>query len=136
MRRAVWRMTKPLKNIPKNIPIDLVLPVPPTDNRYYGRPKGSRHKYVTRAGRGYKHAVAVIAEQQKVRGLIGDARVAMKIVIHLPSGGDIQNRLKGLCDALEDAHIFENDKQIDDLRIIRGHPVKGGRCHVTIWEID
>ena len=115
--------------------IHLELPVPPTDNRYYGKPKGKLHKFVTKAGRVFKHEVLVIASQQGVRGTFGRSRLAMKVVLHLPYGGDIQNRLKALCDALEQANVFENDKQVDDLRIIRGHPVSGGRCNITIWRL-
>lgn len=115
-------------------PIELTLPVPPSDNRYYGKPKRSPvHKYLTRSAKVFRHEVAVIVNENGYRGRFGRARVAVKIILHLPSGGDIQNRMKGLFDALEHAEIFDNDRQVDDFRVIRGHPVKGGRCHVTIW---
>ena len=114
---------------------ELILPIPPSDNRYYGKAKGKQHKYVTQSGRVFKHEVAVIVANQGLRGEFGKARLAVLVTLHLPSGGDIQNRLKALCDGLEESHLFENDQQIDDLRIIRGHRVKGGRCVVKIWRI-
>lgn len=113
--------------------LTLIIPVPPTDNRYYGKPPGKRHKYVTKQGKAFKHDVAVIAEQQQARGFFKRARVAMRVDIHLRRGGDIQNRLKGLCDALEEAQILDNDRQIDDLRIMRSPPLAGGDCRVTLW---
>lgn len=115
--------------------VELTLPVPPSDNRYYGKPQGSRHKYITKGGRAFKHDVAVIVANEGLRGHFGMARLAMLVELHLDRGGDIQNRLKGLCDALEESHLFTNDRQIDDLRIVRRHRVKGGRCQVTLWEI-
>ena len=115
--------------------VTLTLPIPMSDNRYYGKPKGARHKYVTKGGRAFKHDVAVIVANENLRGHFGNARLAMLVELHLPSGGDIQNRLKCLCDALEESHIFNNDRQIDDLRIIRRHRVEGGRCQVTLWRL-
>ena len=115
--------------------VELTLPIPPSDNRYYGKAKGKRHKYVTMSGRMFKHEVAVIVANMGLRGTFGRARLAVLITLHLPAGGDIQNRLKALCDGLEESYLFDNDRQIDDLRIIRGHPVKGGRCVVKLWRI-
>jgi crossover junction endodeoxyribonuclease RusA len=116
--------------------VTLTLPVPPTDNRYYGKPKGARHKYVTKSGKAFKHDVAVLVAQQGYRGHFGLSRLAMRVDLFLDRGGDIQNRLKGLCDALEESHLFSNDQQIDDLRVVRRHRVKGGRCEVTLWRMD
>ncbi len=112
----------------------LTLPVPPTDNRYYGKPKGKLHKYVTKAGRVFRHEVILIAHNQGARGFFAKAKVAVKVTLHLPSGGDIQNRFKALCDALQHANVIDDDKQIVDIRAIKAHPVRGGRCIVTIWE--
>lgn len=112
--------------------VKLTLPVPPTDNRYYGKPKGARHKYLTKAARVFRHEVAVIAMQEGARGAFQRGRVGLRAVLHLGYGGDIQNRLKGLCDALEHANVLDNDRQIDELIVIRGHPVTGGRCEVTL----
>lgn len=113
--------------------IELILPMPPTDNRYYGKPKGKRHKYLTKAARIFRHEVAVIAMEQKVR--FGSKKVAVKVRLHFASGGDIWNRLKGLGDALQYAGIIDDDRQIEISTIIRGPRVKGGRCEVTIWEL-
>ena len=112
--------------------VKLTIPVPPTDTRYYGKPKGMRHKYLTKAAKVFRHEVAVIAMQEGARGAFPRGRVNLRATLHLGSGGDIQNRLKGLCDALEHAEVLGNDRQIDELIVIRGHPVTGGRCEVTL----
>lgn len=114
-------------------PLRLTLPMPPTDNRYYGKAKGRRHKYLTKSAKLFRHEVALIAQSEGARGAFGSKKIAIKVVLHLAAGGDIWNRLKGLGDAIQYADIIEDDKQIVDSRIIKGHPVKGGRCEVTIW---
>jgi crossover junction endodeoxyribonuclease RusA len=49
---------------------------------------------------------------------------------------DIDNRIKSLQDALEVAGAYDNDEQIDDLRVLRGPIVSGGRMEVMIGVID
>ena len=49
---------------------------------------------------------------------------------------DIDNRIKAVLDALEDAGVFNNDFQVDHLEIIRGEPVKNGGIRVLIETID
>lgn len=56
---------------------------------------------------------------------------------------DVQNRSKALCDVLEKAGIYNDDSQIDDIRMIRGpfvddrDEVLGGEGYVSVrlWEI-
>jgi crossover junction endodeoxyribonuclease RusA len=67
----------------------------------------------------------------------GTARLAVKVEAYPPRDiGDLDNLLKPLLDALEHAGVFENDKQVDDLRITRMHPVSAGAVEVHIWEIQ
>jgi len=49
---------------------------------------------------------------------------------------DLDNMLKAVLDALEHAKVYENDSQIDDLRITRLPPEKPGRIIVTVTEIN
>lgn len=60
------------------------------------------------------------------------------LIDYYPARGrpDLDNRLKPLLDALEHAGIYDNDRQIDDLRIRRKHNVKGGRVIVQLWRIS
>lgn len=115
--------------------VKMQLPVPPTDNRYYGKPKGARHKYLTRTGKAFRHNVATIVNERGFRGAFGKHKIGIKVVLHLAHGGDIWNRLKALGDALQYSEIFDDDKQICDSRIVRGHRVAGGRCEVTLWRM-
>ncbi|SFY16614.1 RusA family crossover junction endodeoxyribonuclease, partial [Azotobacter vinelandii] len=42
---------------------------------------------------------------------------------------------KCLCDSLTHAGLWGDDSQIDDLRIVRGPVVKGGKITVKVGEI-
>lgn len=48
---------------------------------------------------------------------------------------DIDNRIKCVLDALQDAGVFNDDFQVDELSIARGKPIKGGAIRVLIEEI-
>jgi len=109
------------------------LPFPPTVNHYYGYNWKTHQKYISRRGWAFRKRLA-LAVLDAPR--YGDARLAIMIDAHPPRLiGDIDNLLKPLLDALEHAGIFNNDKQVDDLRICRRHPVPGGRVEVQIWEL-
>ena len=45
---------------------------------------------------------------------------------------DLDNRLKGLFDALQDAGVFEDDSQFDKIEIARGSIKSGGGCTIVI----
>jgi crossover junction endodeoxyribonuclease RusA len=82
-------------------------------------------------GRAYRRQVAVAC--LGVRGF-GRQRLAVTIIAHVPDKRrrDLDNVLKAACDALQAAHIFDDDEQIDDLRITRGRVVPGGELLVRI----
>lgn len=88
---------------------------------------------LSKAGREYKQAVAeYVAEMNTPK--LGDARLEVTIWVYPPNKRmfDLDNRLKAILDALEDAGVYENDSQIDVLMIQRGKIVKGGSCTVLI----
>ena len=114
--------------------VDLTLPIPPTVNHYYGR--RGKVSYLTKGAKAFRHEVAVAAMNAEARGAFLQGKLAVKVIAHLKTTqGDLDNRLKPLLDALEYADVIKNDRQVDDLRITRGAPVKGGRCEVTIWRM-
>jgi len=66
----------------------------------------------------------------------GECKLAVRIDWYPPrNSGDIDNNLKPLLDALEHAKMFDNDRQIKDIRIVWQHPYPGGKCQVKIWRI-
>lgn len=88
---------------------------------------------LSKAGRDYKQAVAEYVIEHKTPKL-GNARLEVTIWVY-PSNRrifDLDNRLKAILDALQDAGVYDDDSQIDVLMIQRGKIVKGGSCTVII----
>jgi len=113
----------------------LDLPLPPTSNLYYRR--GKYCTYLSDKGRAYKMQVAdIISSECFVK--FENRRLRVHINLHPATRGrsDLDNRLKALADSLQDAGLFEDDSQIDDLRIVRCDVIKGGRVSVIIEALN
>jgi crossover junction endodeoxyribonuclease RusA len=110
------------------------LPYPPTINHYYGTDPRTGHKYLTKRARTFRKTVwALLVGCEKM----GSAEVAVLIDVYPPRNvGDIDNTVKPLLDALEHAQVFDNDKQVVDLRIRLNHMLCGGAVDVKIWRIN
>jgi len=113
--------------------IVLNLPFPPSVNTYYRR--GAHATYMSKQGREYKKAVAeYIAESNTPK--LGAARLSLEIVLWPKDKRkyDIDNRIKALLDSLQDAGVFDDDEQIDQINVYRGTGEhKGGQARVLIW---
>ena len=118
--------------------IEIELPFPPSLNAYYRHPsKGplaGRH-LISAKGREYRSEVI-----RRIAPLNCSARGRLAVVItcHAPDKRrrDLDNLVKGLSDALTHAGLWADDEQIDDLRIIRGANVSGGKVVVSVREIE
>lgn len=122
----------------------LRLPYPPSVNKYYAQRRNVRchccrnmvkvpPSYLTKEAKEFRREVArqLIGSEQ-----FGSALLAARIDWFPPrNAGDIDNRVKPLLDALEDAKLLDDDKQFKDVRIVWQHPVPGGYCQVQIWRI-
>ncbi|OUK48328.1 hypothetical protein BZL31_21050 [Escherichia coli] len=104
--------------------IEFVLPYPPTVNTYWRR-RGSTY-FVSKAGECYRRDVALLS-----------GRLAIKIIAEPPDKRrrDLDNILKAPLDALTHAGLLIDDEQFDEINIVRGQPVPGGRLGVKIYEI-
>jgi len=109
----------------------LNLPYAPSVNTYWRRGKFST--YLSPKGREYKVAVAEYVAANNVPKL-GDARLKMTLIIRPRSKRifDIDNLAKSVLDSLCDAGVYDDDSQVDELHIIRGEAIKGGKIVVTI----
>jgi crossover junction endodeoxyribonuclease RusA len=121
------------------------LPWPPSVNTYWrhiilgGKHKKARaHTLLSEGGRDYRVKVlAAIREQQvPINALKG--RLSAYITAYPPDRRrrDIDNLLKSCLDSLVHAHVIADDGDIDDLHIVRGICIAGGRLDLKLSEVQ
>lgn len=105
-----------------------VLPWPPTINTYWR--KNPRGMFITAKGKAYRNDVMWI--MKRCKRIAGS--VAVSIVANPPDRRkrDLDNLPKALLDALTHAGLWDDDSQIDELKIVRGQVVKGGRITIDV----
>lgn len=131
--------------------VNLTLPYPPSVNSYWRttsvkpRQFGSGMKtanrspisvYISEKGRAFRTAVIhEVMTQRAAKRYVG--RLSVSIVLHPGDRRvrDIDNVLKALLDSLSHAGVYNDDGQIDEIKIVRGEIIYGGLCKVTISEI-
>lgn len=110
------------------------LPWPPSVNTYWRR--AGHRMHISHQGREYRGLVAAACAMQGAKRL-GAARLRVTITAYPPDrrARDLDNLNKGVLDALAHARVFNDDSQVDDLRIVRGHVHTGGKLAVHIEEM-
>jgi len=107
------------------------LPFPVSVNRYWRTFRG--RVIVSAIGRQYQKdvasAVAGIMPAKPIEG-----RIAVEILLHAADARrrDIDNSAKALLDAMTKAGIWQDDSQIDDMRITRGFIHRDDPCAIVI----
>ena len=113
------------------------LPYPPTVNHYYTVARG--RKILSKRGRAFKVAAVAFMQNQKVPK-ITEGRFSVYIIARCPDKRrrDLDNILKPLLDALGSGGYgaIPDDSHIDDLRITRFNPIKGGSIQILISQWD
>ena len=115
-------------------PIQLLLPWPPSVNNYW-HARGNM-RYISKAGKAFREAVAEECAEQGIVGL--DGRLAVHIALFPPDkrARNVDNILKALLDACEHAGCYESDSQVDELHVIRQGNQRGGHCTILILPLD
>lgn len=117
--------------------INLRLPYPPSINHYYVRTK--KGMAIKPEGKWYRQQVGfLVAIARLPRKFLGNEKVQVTIHAFTPDRipRDVDNILKCLLDALTDAHVWGNDKQVYDLHITKDYDIqKKGYVEVTVSEI-
>lgn len=112
----------------------LHLPWPPSVNDYYGCGRQGQ-RYVKLKVREYReHVIESLSEQ--CPGLYLDEHLFMEVYLFPPNKRimDLDNRMKGLLDALTQGNLWEDDSLVDQLHIYRGEIVKGGSVRIELSE--
>jgi crossover junction endodeoxyribonuclease RusA len=109
----------------------ITLPPAPSVNSYYRVYRG--RSILSKVGRQYqKDVLRILDGCPKIAG-----RLSMEIVFYPKDRriSDLDNRLKSLIDGMTHGGVYDDDSQIDDLRIMRREVQKPGRMVITINEI-
>jgi len=127
--------------------VEIDMPWPPSVNTYWrsvparrrgipGASGGCCRVLLSRAGRAYRReACARLAAWRDRRPLEGRLSVSVQLLPPTRRALDIDNRLKGLLDALQHAGVIRDDGQIDRLVVERGPVLTGGGARVVIEQI-
>lgn len=102
----------------------MVLPYPPSANRYWRTFRG--RTVVSAEAKAYKKDVSL-------KGCIPfDGPVALTVRLYRPQkSGDLDNRLKVLCDALN-GHAWHDDKQVEEIHAYRYDDKANPRVEVEV----
>ena len=113
----------------------LTLPFPPSMNTYWRNFRG--RTVLSKAGRLYKLAVAEYVAANNVPKY-GESKLKITMILQPKDKRriDIDNRIKCVLDSLQEAGVFDDDFQVDELHVHRGEQVKGGRLLLTIETIE
>ena len=110
----------------------LVLPWPPTVNHSSG-PTSNGGRYLTPEHKAFRNEVTLrtVAAGSPT---LGDARLAVEIHLTPPDKRrfDLDNRLKAVLDALQLCNVYDNDEQIDELRVVRGDVIIPGEGSAVV----
>ena len=111
----------------------LHLPYPPSINNYWIA-SGNR-RFVSKRGRDFKLAVQQYVALHQLE-CFGDGQVMVNIVLRPRDARlmDIDNCIKPILDAMQDAGMFDNDRQVHQVSITRGLVKKGGGGCIVIVE--
>lgn len=116
----------------------LTLPYPPSVNNYYGHNPRTGRPYIKKEGREYRLKVIEILRQALPNRKPNDEKLSIWIIVNVPDRRirDLDNINKALLDAISHSKVvWEDDYNIDDLRVRRGDLVKGGRILVYVRKI-
>lgn len=112
--------------------ITLILPVPPSVNRYWRYFKG--RIVVSDEGVQYKHDVQMICYHHDLTPLDGMVRVTVKVYREVKKG-DLDNFFKALFDALK-GQTYHDDAQVCEIHAYKYDDKKNPRVEVTVEAME
>ena len=125
--------------------LTIVLPFPPSVNGYWpsriAKNKAGKmyvQTYISAEGKAFKRKVARALQVQlgaQREPILGHCR--LYVALHAPDRRrrDVDNYAKALLDSLTEAGVWADDSQIQDLRLVWGAVLHGGKAVVTIRQL-
>ena len=114
--------------------ITLHLPYPPSVNNYWIA--SGHRRFISKRGKEFKEFVEEYCKTNVDKGF-GGVDVRVTIILHPRSKilMDVDNCSKAILDSLQGI-LYEDDVQVQQLRIQRGHLKKGGGCTVILEKYE
>lgn len=113
----------------------MTLPYQPLVNHYWSVSHG--HVYINEQGIDLRNAViAIVIKENVAYKLIGKLKVEIYTIMPVWRVRDFDNLNKVILESLTYAKVIEDDKYIDDLRIVRaGFEKNNGHVEIYISEL-
>jgi crossover junction endodeoxyribonuclease RusA len=95
---------------------------------------GRARNILSARGRRYREIVVIAIKEQLGGHKTTDKKVRVNILATPPDRRrrDLDNILKPLLDGMEHGGVYKDDSQIDELRIARQEPSRGGEVLVVV----
>lgn len=113
--------------------IELLLPVPPTANNLFPTNKAGRRFPSSKYKEWKQLAALAIAQQPKPKKVYGRLTAVYRFSFPDNRKRDLANFEKAITDFLNDQNFFDDDSQIDEMRLIR-EPSGKGTVYVEVEE--
>lgn len=115
-------------------PRRILLPWAPSGN--HGTKHAHGAHYLTAEHKAYRRTVADLVAGLRLAPVVGRMRVECRMAPPDRRRRDLDNAWKVVGDALQCAGLYADDCAIDDLRLIRLPPIKGGAIQVIVESIE
>ena len=115
--------------------IAVMLPYPPSVNKYWLNAKGGKHKYIQKDGRIFREKVREICSQTKP--IVG--QIQLTVLLAMPDNRirDLDNILKALLDGIVKSGIIADDDSriVPEIIVKRVGKIKGGKVIVIFNKV-
>ena len=116
------------------------MPWPPTVNHYHQPARIGKGARIIKGAKARQYAEMAdkYLETMDLCDINLSERLSVKLTLHPPTLAkyDIDNRTKGVFDALSNANFWADDEQVDRLSIRKAEKIKGGLVIVRVDIID
>ncbi len=117
---------------------NFTMPWPPTVNHYHQPVRMAKGARIIKGIKARRYAEEMEVHLKEI-GLYGekipeDKILHMTLKLNPPTLAryDVDNRTKGIMDALSNANFYADDSQIHKLTVMKGDKIKGGNVQVKV----
>lgn len=119
---------------------EFTMPWPPTVNHFHQPIRVGKGARIIKGVKARKYSADIVDYFINI-GVGGEqlsGRLSVRLILHPPTLAkyDVDNRTKGVFDALSESGFWIDDEQVDVLIIKKADKIKGGSVEVKVWMLD